>query len=107
MTLILSFGVLILLVGEAIGTLTEKRWLNLEQETLAECIKRRGKSDSLQSDSCQYKQEDAMPVNNVTRRKIPLMIRSHSISIIKKNPAFSSILPKVGQLLGRGGGRLS
>lgn len=59
MTLIFSFGVLILLVGEAIGTLTE---LNLEQETLAKRAKG-GKSDSLQSDSCL----DAMPVNNVTR----------------------------------------
>lgn len=79
MTLIFSFGVLILLVGEAIGTLTEKRWLNLEQETLAKCAKGE-KSDSLQSESCQYKQEDVVPVNNVTRRKIPLIICSHSLS---------------------------
>lgn len=48
MTLIFSFGVLILLVGKAIGTLTEKRWLNLEQETLVKRAKG-GKGDSLQS----------------------------------------------------------
>lgn len=39
MTLSFSLGVLVLLVGEAIGPLTEKRWLNLEQETPADRAK--------------------------------------------------------------------
>lgn len=55
-------------MGKAIGTLTEKRWLNLEQETLVKRAKVE-KGGSLQSDSCLCKQEDAMPVNNVTRGK--------------------------------------
>lgn len=93
--------------GRSYWNINREKMVKFGAGNTHQMYKKGEKSDSLQSDSCQYKQEDAMHVNNVTRRKIPLIIRSHSLSIIKKTPAFSYILPKVGQLLGRGGGRFS
>lgn len=80
--------------GRSYWNINREKMVKFGAGNTHQMYKKGEKSDSLQSDSCQYKQEDAMPVNNVTRRKIPLIIRSHSLSIIKKTPSIFLHPPK-------------